>query len=104
VRDRRILVEINITSNIQTHAVPSAERHPVRHYVNSGLAVSLSSDNWLMSGTNITEETWLAHRALGFTREEIDRMILDGIAAAFLPWPERRTLLERTRAELANIP
>jgi adenosine deaminase len=104
VRDRRILVEINITSNIQTHAVPSAERHPVRHYVDSGLAVSLSSDNWLMSGTNITEETWLAHRALAFTREEIDRMILDGIAAAFLPWPERRTLLERTRAELANIP
>jgi adenosine deaminase len=104
VRDRRILVEINITSNIQTHAVASAERHPVRRYADAGLAVSLSSDNWLMSGTNITEEYWIAHRALRFTREEIDRMILDGMAAAFLPWPERRVLLERTRAELAAIP
>jgi adenosine deaminase len=104
VRDRRILVESNITSNVQTHAVASAERHPVRRYADAGLAVSLSSDNWLMSGTNITEEYWLAHRALGFNRGEIDRMILDGMAAAFLPWPDRRALLERTRAELAAIP
>ena len=51
VRDRRILVEINITSNVQTHAVEAAERHPVRRYADAGLAVSLSSDNWLMSGT-----------------------------------------------------
>jgi adenosine deaminase len=104
VRDRRILVEINITSNIQTHAVAAAEQHPVRRYADAGLAVSLSSDNWLMSGTTVTDEYWLAHRALGFTRAEIDRMILDGVAAAFLPWPERRALLDRTRAELAAIP
>ena len=103
VRDRRILVEINITSNVQTHAVTSAEQHPVRRYADADLAVSLSSDNWLMSGTTVTDEYWLAHRALGFTRTEIDRMILDGMAAAFLPWPERKALLERTRAELAAI-
>jgi adenosine deaminase len=103
VRDRRILVEINITSNVQTHAVPRAEDHPVRRYADQGLAVSLSSDNWLMSGTTITDEYWLAHRALGFTRAEIDRMILDGMAAGFIPWPERAALLERTRAELAAI-
>ena len=68
--------------------------------MDAGLSVSLSSDNWLMSGTTITDEYWLAHRALGFTREEIDRMILDGVAAAFLPWPARRALLERIRTEL----
>jgi len=103
VRDRRILVEINITSNIQTHAVAGADQHPVRRYADADLAVSLSSDNWLMSGTTVTDEYWLAHRALGFTRTEIDRMILDGMAAAFLPWPERKALLQRTRAELAAI-
>jgi adenosine deaminase len=104
IRDRRILIEINITSNLQTHAVERAEQHPVRRYADAGLAVSLSSDNWLMSGTTITDEYWLAHRALGFTRTEIDGMILDGMAASFLPWPERKALLERTRAELAAIP
>jgi adenosine deaminase len=103
VRDRRIHVEINLTSNLQTHVVARAEEHPVRRYVDAGLSVSLSSDNWLMSGTTITDEYWLAHRALRFTREEIDRMILDGVAAAFLPWPARRALLERIRTELGAI-
>ena len=103
VRDRRILVEINLTSNRQTHVVARVEEHPVRRYMNAGLAVSLSSDNWLMSGTTVTDEYWLAHRALGFTRTEIDQMILDGMAAAFLPWPERRALLEQMRAELAGV-
>jgi adenosine deaminase len=103
VRDRRILVEVNLTSNLQTRVVARPEEHPIRRYADAGLAVSLSSDNWLMSGTTVTDEYWLAHRALGFTRREIDQMILDGMAAAFLPWPERRALLERMRAELAGL-
>ncbi len=103
VRDRRILMEINLTSNLQTHVVARAEEHPLRRYLDAGLAVTLSSDNWLMSGTTITEEYWLAHRTLKLTRTEVDQMILDGLAATFLPGPERRTLLERTRAELAAI-
>jgi adenosine deaminase len=103
VRDRRILVETNITSNLQTRVVDRPEHHPVRRYVDAGLAVTLSSDNWLISGVSLTDEYWLAHRALGFDRAEIDRMLLDGFAAAFLPWPERVALLERARAELAEI-
>ena len=35
---------------------------------------------------------------LGFTREEIDRMILNAFAGAFLPWPERQALADSGRA------
>ena len=91
MRDRRILVETNLTSNLQTHVVARPEEHPLRRYLDAGLVVSLSSDNWLMSGTTTTQEYWLAHGALRLTRQEIDQMILDGMAAAFLPWPERRS-------------
>ena len=38
VRDRRIPLEINITSNVQTHAVARAADHPVRDYFDAGLA------------------------------------------------------------------
>jgi adenosine deaminase len=103
VRDRRILVETNITSNVQTRVVERPERHPVRGYIDAGLAVTLSSDNWLISGVSLSDEYWLAHRALGLTREEIDRLVLAGFEAAFLPWPERRKLIERARAELAAV-
>src|SRR5687768_2607230 len=77
VRDRQILIEINITSNVQTRAVPSAADHPVRAYFDAGVAVTLCTDGWLMCGVSLTDEYQLAHEQLGFTREEIDRMILN---------------------------
>lgn len=103
VRDRRILIETNITSNLQTHAVASAARHPVRRYFDAGLNVTLCTDSWLMSGVSLTDEYWLAHTELGFSREEIDRMILNGFVAAFLPWPERQALCRRVQDELEAI-
>jgi adenosine deaminase len=103
VRDRRILLEINITSNVQTRAVPGASSHPVRRYFDEQLAVTLCTDGWLMCGVALSDEYWLAHTALGFTREEIDQMILNAFAAGFLPWPERRALLDRVGSELRAI-
>jgi adenosine deaminase len=103
LRDRRIPVEINLTSNLLTRAVARAEEHPLRRYLDAGLVVTLCTDGWLMSGVNLTDEYWKAHTALGVTREEIDRMIVDGFTAGFLPWPERRALVDRARAELAGL-
>jgi adenosine deaminase len=103
VRDRRILLEINISSNVHTHAVAHAADHPVREYYDAGVAVTLCTDGWLMSGVSLTDEYWLAHTALGFSRQEIDRMILTAFEHAFLPWPERQALLQRTRAELEGL-
>lgn len=103
VRDRQILIEINITSNLQTRVVRKPSEHPVRGYFDAGLAVTLCTDSWLMSGVRLTDEYWLAHQQLGFTREEIDRMILNAFAGAFLPWPDRQALLARVRAELEAL-
>jgi adenosine deaminase len=103
LRDRRILVEANITSNVQTRAVSRASEHPVREYFDAGLNVTLCTDAWLMTGVTLSDEYWLAHTDLGFTREEIDRLILNGFESAFLAWPERRELLGRVREELAAI-
>lgn len=103
IRDRQILIETNITSNLQTRVVREASEHPVRGYYNAGLAVTLCTDSWLMSGVHLTDEYWLAHRSLGFTREEIDRMILNAFAGAFMPWPERQAMIARVRDELEAI-
>ena len=103
IRDRQILIEANITSNVQTRAVRRASEHPVRAYFDAGLNVTLCTDGWLMAGVSLSDEYWLAHTDLGFSREEIDQLILNGFAGAFLPWPERLELLSRVRAELADI-
>jgi adenosine deaminase len=100
ITDRRIPLEICITSNVQTKAVPSYEAHPVRRYFDLGMVVSLNTDNRLMSATTLTDEYWLAHKKLGFTRKEIDRMILYGFESAFLPWREKQALVAQVKKEL----
>src|SRR5688500_12704268 len=54
VRDRRILLEINMTSNVQTRAVPSVAAHPVRRYYDAGVAVTLCTDGWLMADVSLS--------------------------------------------------
>ena len=103
LRDRRILIEANITSNVQSRAVARAADHPVREYFDAGLNVTLCTDSWLMSGISLSDEYWLAHTDLRFTRDEVERLILNGFESAFLPWPERRALVERVRDELAGL-
>jgi adenosine deaminase len=103
VNDRRIALEICLTSNVQTHAVPSYDAHPLREYFDQGLMVVLNTDNRLMSGTTLTEEYWLAARHLDFTFDELSRMALDSFASSFLPWQERRALLEEMRREIATL-
>lgn len=103
LRDRRTLIEANITSNVHTRAVRQASEHPVRGYFDAGLNVTLCTDGWLMAGVSLSDEYWLAHSELGFSRKEIDRLILNGFESAFLPWPERQELLSRVRDELAAI-
>ncbi len=103
VLDRRVPLEICITSNIQTHAVTSYESHPLRRYFDLGIIACINTDNRLMSATTVTEELWLAHTKLKFTREEIDRLILYGFASAFLPYHEREAMVAKAKAELKKL-
>jgi adenosine deaminase len=103
VNDRRIALEICLTSNVQTHAAPSYVAHPLRSYFDRGMNVVLSTDNRLMSGTTLSDEYAHAARELDFTFDELCTIALNGFESAFLPWPERVQLLDRARAEIARL-
>jgi adenosine deaminase len=103
LRDRRILVETNLTSNVQTRVVGRVAEHPARGYYEAGVAVTLCTDNWLMSGVTLSGEYWLAHTELGFTAREIRELILNGFRGAFLPWPEKQQMLAAVTDELSTL-
>lgn len=100
VNDRRITVEVCLTSNVQTRAVTVLEEHPLPEYLRRGLNVVLNTDNRLMSGTTLTHEYELASRVLGLDRDDLMRMALNGFESAFLPWNERQVLMTRARATI----
>jgi adenosine deaminase len=103
VNDRRLALEICLTSNIQTHAATSYEAHPLRTYYDRGLKVVLNTDNRLMSGTTLTDEYEHAARQLDFTFDELCRVTMNGFESAFLPWPERAHLIERAERDIVNL-
>ena len=102
VNDRRIALEICLTSNVQTRATDSYETHPLRQYYERGLNVVLNTDNRLMSGVTLVDEYEHATR-LGFEFDDLARMALNGFESAFLPFEERAVLVERARAEIAAL-
>lgn len=103
VNDRRIGLEICLTSNIQTHAAKSYETHPLREYFDRGMNLTLNTDNRLMSGTTLSDEYAFAARHLDFTLDELCTLALNGFESAFLPWEQRMQLVGRVSAEMATI-
>lgn len=100
VNDRRIALEICITSNVQTHAAKSYETHPVREYFDRGMNLTLNTDNRLMSGTTLTDEYVYAATKLDFTFDELCTLALNGFESAFLPWEQRVKLLGEVSKEM----
>jgi adenosine deaminase len=100
VNDRRIALEICLTSNVQTKAVETFEQHPLRRYFDAGMNVVLNTDNRLMSGTTLTDEYLLAARHFGFTFDDLSVIALNSFESAFLPWGERETLLTEAQMQI----
>ena len=101
--ERRIPLEVCLTSNVHTRTVTDVSRHPARRYFDLGGVVTLSTDSRLMDGTTMTDELLLAHERLGFSRDELYRLILNAFESAFLPETQRASLVERIRAELEEV-
>lgn len=103
VNDRRITVEVCLTSNVQTRATPSLEQHPFPRFVQQGLNVVLNTDNRLMSGTTLTDEYELAARQLEIGFDDLARVALNGFESSFLPWAERQALVTRARSAIDTL-
>ncbi|MFN2397538.1 MAG: adenosine deaminase [Gemmatimonadaceae bacterium] len=103
VNDRRIPLEICLTSNVQTRVAKTYAEHPLRKYFDRGLKVVLNTDNRLMSGTTLTDEYAHAAAHLGFSFDELCTVALYGFESAFLPWDERRAMVDSARAEINQL-
>jgi len=103
VNDRRIPLEICLTSNVQTRAVESYQEHPLRQYFDRGMSVVLNTDNRLMSGTTLTDEYAHAATTLGFSFDELCEIALNSFASAFIPWEERERLITAAQIEIGLL-
>jgi adenosine deaminase/aminodeoxyfutalosine deaminase len=89
---RQIPLEINLTSNIRTGCCPDFDAHPLRDYFDSGLMVTLNSDDPPMFGSNLLDEYVLAQRLCGFSLDQMRELAANSVEASFLG-PERKLKL-----------
>lgn len=100
VRAAGIPLEMCPTSNVHTRTVPDLAAHPFRAYFDAGIVVTLNTDSRLMDRLTLSEEYRRVCDAFGFTREELDRLILNAFESAFLPAAEREALVAGVRRDL----
>jgi adenosine deaminase len=103
VVERRIPLEMCLTSNVHTHTVRSVAEHPFRRYLEQGVVVTLNTDGRLVDGISLTDEYFTAHTTLGLTKEELMRVVVNGCESAFLPEFERVALVSRVQSELEKL-
>jgi len=96
VRDRRIALEICPTSNVHTNAFArfgsTILEHPFDMLYQLGFAVTVNTDNRLMSGTSLSREIANLGEVFGYTLDDVLQWQLNAADAAFLPVEDRDEL------------
>jgi adenosine deaminase len=93
VRDHRIPLEVAITSNLDTSAFPNATEHPFGALYRGGFAVTINTDNRLMSGASLSDEYRLARDTYALSYADLGTITETALRAGFGDWPTRRRLL-----------
>ncbi len=94
LRQRRVPLEVCLTSNVATGVLERIEDHPLPHFLDAGVAVTLNSDDPAMFGTDLVNEYLVAARTFRLTREQILQLAQNAIRASFLPEQEKLDLLD----------
>jgi adenosine deaminase len=103
VKERGIALEICPLSNIQTKAIPDWESYPLRRYLESGIRVTVNTDNMTVSGTTLQQEFELLLKHCGITLNQVAQMIMNGACSAFLEGELKQALIAQVAGELEKL-
>jgi adenosine deaminase len=97
--ERRVPVTSCPGSNVATGAVASLEAHPIRRLLDTGVVVSVGTDDPAMFGLSLAEELAALQTRLGFTDHEVRRLLLNAVESCWLPYGRRAELSARLRGD-----
>ncbi len=95
VVDKEIPLEQCLTSNLQTQAVASIEKHPFPEFLQQGIKVTLNTDDPRVSNTDINKEFLLASEEFGLSLADLKQILLNSVGAAFTTQKIKKSLRER---------
>ncbi len=97
--ERQVPIEVCVSSNVRTGSCANVAEHPVRRYFDSGLMITLNSDDPTLFGSDLLGEYYLVEEEFHFTHEQLRELAGNSIEASFLS-PERKVALLRALEDL----
>lgn len=79
-----IPLEICYTSNIQTGAAETPEKHPIEFLYRQGIKLTVNTDNMAVSDTTLKKEYLRLKKIFGFTNRELMQFTVNAAQAAFV--------------------
>jgi adenosine deaminase len=96
--ERRIGVEVQLTSNVQTSAVPSYAAHPLKAFLDRGVVATINTDDPAHSGIDWSHEYCVAAPAAGLSADQVRTAQQNSLEVAFLSDAERGELRNAVKA------
>jgi aminodeoxyfutalosine deaminase len=93
--ERQVPIEVCVSSNVRTGCCIKLADHPVRRYFESGLMVTLNSDDPAMFLSDLEDEYQIAQDEFGFSEEHLRELTANSIEASFLPAERKIDLLRQ---------
>jgi adenosine deaminase len=90
--ERRIGLEMNLTSNVQTSTVPDYAHHPLRTYLERRLLATINTDDPATSGITLPGELKVAAPAAGLGPAQVRQAQANAVETAFLTDGEKAAL------------
>ena len=93
ILNRRIPLEMCLSSNVHTGAVRSMAEHPFRLYFERGFRVTINTDDRLMSDTSMTKEFGIAVEEFGLGVKDLEKITVNAMKSAFAHFDERLAMI-----------
>ena len=99
-RERNTAFEVCVTSNYQSGVIESLESHPLLEMVESGLNVTINTDDPSISRITLSHEYYTACDELKMPQRTLKECILAAAQAGFLPDGEKENLVTQLKKDL----
>jgi adenosine deaminase len=103
LRQNQTPLEVCPTSNIRLGVYADYATHPLRRLWDTGLLVTVNSDDPPLFSTTLNDEYDVLVEHFGFDASELEQISLNGLRASLLPAADKARLEDEFRAEFARL-
>jgi adenosine deaminase len=86
IADKRVMIEVCLTSNLQTNpGLKDIKNHPFKHMLDNRMALTICTDNRLVSNTTVSREYRLAVDNFDMPIKRLKDIVAYGFKKSFFP-------------------